>query len=114
MRALKPDSTTIDCSRRQAYSGSLAVQARLLHAQLPASVRMACSVVPPSHRIACPSFTGPPIQQGLQDRITEKKFSVWEGGLVHLQPMLGRNLQVPGERQEVSPLLDCGVRMYSG
>lgn len=39
----------------------------------PASVRMACSVVPPSHLIACILPTEPPIQPGLQDRITKKK-----------------------------------------
>lgn len=40
---------------------------------VPASVRMACSIVPPNHRIACPSLTGPQIQQGSQDRIQIKK-----------------------------------------
>lgn len=70
----------------------------------PASVRMACSVVPPSHLIACILPTEPPIQPGLQDRITKKKFSVWEGGSVHLQARVRPNLHVPGEKAEVESL----------
>lgn len=104
-------------SQEAGVSGSLAALGRLLHAQyqfLPTSVRMACSVVPLGHRIACPSFTGPPIQQGMQDRIQRRKKSpLGKEDRCICSPC---SAEAARSRREVemNPLLDCGVRMCSG
>lgn len=57
---------------------------------VPASVRMACSVVPPSHLIACILPTEPPIQPGLQDRITKKNSPFGKEDRCICSPVFGR------------------------